>query len=652
MDNLQPAFPAEATARMGDNKMAPASLEGQTLGKYRVLGPLGRGGMAQVYRAYHPQLDRYVAVKVLRSDLVEDEEFLARFRREARAVAALRHPNIVQVFDFDVHGDIYYMVMELLEGDTLKTRLNDYRARQEMMPSGEVVRILLDVLDGLAYAHSEGMIHRDIKPANILLSRRGQAVVADFGIAQIVGGTQYTVSGALMGTLNYMAPEQGLESHSDARSDIYSLGIVYYEMLTQRTPFDADTPLAILMKHLNDPLPLPRQVAPAIPEPFERVVLKALAKRPEERYQSAAEMAQALRQAAEAAGVELPARISLPLSFTTVQAPAESVAVLSGTAREKIADAGFAADDTDGTLGQRLAAERAGKAQTGDEVEELRSALGALGRLVASKTAYGLRRAVAAVEQELAEAPPKEAAGQAAAGEAVDQGLSGEATAPSACPNPSGVSPLFPPAGGKAWTGWRKPGRGGRRARKLAGELGFAPRQAPSDAVDGAPIEAGVEGRPGALETRRRGRTMISTAVGLLIFANLAAVWLSGALNRWDLFIRVWPIELLLVSVLLCATMIVVRSIWMLIPAGLVWGNGLLFSYYALSGNWAHWSILWPLEPLLVVGTVWLTTRLARHSAQPERWARRLGVALGTVAIGWSVIVGLLAVIVILLQSA
>src|SRR5512140_719402 len=145
--------------------MSPSNLEGMTLGKYRILEPLGRGGMAQVYKAYHPQLDRYVAIKVLRSDLVEHEEFLARFRREAHAVSGLRHPNIVQVFDFDVQGDdTYYMVMELLEGDTLRARLNEYRARGERMPLPEVLRILADVLNGLAYAHSEGIIHRDIKP--------------------------------------------------------------------------------------------------------------------------------------------------------------------------------------------------------------------------------------------------------------------------------------------------------------------------------------------------------------------------------------------------------------------------------------------------------------------------------------------------------
>ncbi len=339
--------------------MARTSLEGQTLGKYRVLEPLGSGGMARVYRGYHPQLDRYVAIKVLRSDLVEDETFLTRFRHEAQAVAALRHPNIIQVHDFDVEDDIYFMVMELLDGDTLHTRLNDYRVRDEPMPWGEMVRILLDVLDGLAYAHQEGMIHRDIKPANILLTRRGQAVLADFGIAQIVGGTRHTVSGALLGTLNYMAPEQGLEGVSDVRSDLYSLGVVFYEMMTRRPPFDADTPLAILLKHVNDPLPLPRELNPAIPAPLERIVLKALTKDRNGRFQSAAEMAETLKKAATEAKIELPSRISLPLSFSTNDAPAESVAVFSGTARAKLVDADFAAQDTAATRQEDIAADLA-----------------------------------------------------------------------------------------------------------------------------------------------------------------------------------------------------------------------------------------------------------------------------------------------------
>ncbi|HQJ12515.1 MAG TPA: serine/threonine-protein kinase, partial [Anaerolineae bacterium] len=260
----------------------PHQLEGQFLGKYQLLNPLGRGGMARVYRAYHPQLDRYVAIKVLRSDLVDTGDFLARFQREARAVANLRHPHIVQVYDFDVaelgEDTLYYMVMELLEGDSLKSRLQAYRARNARMPLEESLRVLLDVLQGLEYAHGEGVIHRDIKPANILLSRRGQAVLGDFGIAQIVGGTRHTAVDALLGTVAYVAPEQGLEGHSDARSDLYSLGIVLYELLTQHPPFDADTPLAVLLRHVNDPLPLPD--APPLPPPLEGVLLKALAKRP------------------------------------------------------------------------------------------------------------------------------------------------------------------------------------------------------------------------------------------------------------------------------------------------------------------------------------------------------------------------------------
>jgi serine/threonine protein kinase len=320
--------------------MPEQKLEGQTLGKYRVLDALGRGGMAQVYRGYHPQLDRYVALKVLRSDLVEQDEFLGRFKREAHAVSGLRHPNIVQVFDFDVQDDLHYMVMELLDGDTLRARLNEYRVRGERMPLAEILRVLIHVLSGLEYAHGEGVVHRDIKPANIMLTKRGQAVLTDFGIAQILGNTQHTVSGVLMGTLNYMAPEQGLKGTCDERSDIYSLGIVFYEMLTGYTPFDADTPLAILMKHLNDPLPLPSQVDPSLPRDLEQIVLKALAKDPDDRYQSAEEMAQAMQSVMDGkpSNAARPA-VPPPSGF-------QAQAVFSGAARQQISDHRFADADT------------------------------------------------------------------------------------------------------------------------------------------------------------------------------------------------------------------------------------------------------------------------------------------------------------------
>jgi serine/threonine protein kinase len=343
--------------------MAPQKLEGMNLGKYQLREQLGHGGMASVYRAYHPQLDRFVAVKVLRGELVDDPEFLARFQREAKIVAALRHANIVQVYDADMQDDIYYMVMELLEGDTLKARLHDYHVREEPMPLGEAVRVMLDVLDGLAYAHGEGMIHRDLKPANIMLTKRGQAVITDFGIAQMVGATRYTLSGALMGTLNYMAPEQGMQNQSDARSDLYSLGIVLYEMLTGQPPFDADTPLAILMKHVNEPLPMPPATGVAIPEAFERVLLKALSKNPDDRYQTATEMAQAIRTAAEEAQVQLPDRISLPLSVSVPSA--EPISVISGTARKSITNTDFAKDQTDAVPDAKAAAAAAAGAAAG-----------------------------------------------------------------------------------------------------------------------------------------------------------------------------------------------------------------------------------------------------------------------------------------------
>ena len=334
--------------------MARTSLEGTTLGRYRVLESLGHGGMARVYRAYHPQLDRYVAIKILRSDLVDDAEFLARFQREARAVASLRHPHIVRVFDFDVEDDAYYMVMEYLEGDTLKARLDDYRVQGKRMPLGEIGRILLDVLEGLAYAHGEGMVHRDMKPSNILLTKRGQAVLGDFGIAHMVGGTQYTSTGALMGTPEYMAPEQGLKGHCDARSDIYAMGVIFYEMLTQRIPFGAETPLAILMKHINDPLPLPREIDPDIPAALERLVLKAMAKDPGDRYPDAVSMQTAVAAALEECGIGLPDRISRPRSFTTIEAPSESVQVISGPRLQEHVDTGTAEANTDITLEQQL----------------------------------------------------------------------------------------------------------------------------------------------------------------------------------------------------------------------------------------------------------------------------------------------------------
>jgi serine/threonine protein kinase len=201
------------------------------------------------------------------------------------------------------------------------------------------------MLDGLAYAHAEGIVHRDVKPANVLLTRRGQAVLTDFGSAQIVGTTRYTMSGALMGTLNYMAPEQGLEGHGEVRSDIYSVGIMFFEMVTGRTPYDADTPLAILMKHLNDPPPLPHKLAPDLPEALERVILKG--------WPSSQKTALRAQRWPRRCKTQRPGRIGVPERISLPQVrtagPAAPAAV-SGEARQHISDHGFAVDDTDADL--------------------------------------------------------------------------------------------------------------------------------------------------------------------------------------------------------------------------------------------------------------------------------------------------------------
>ncbi len=555
------------------------SLEGQNLGKYRVLEALGRGGMARVYRAYHPQLDRYVAIKVLRSDLVEEEEFLARFKREARAVAALRHPNIVQVYDFDVRNGLYFMVMELLEGDTLRRRLNDYQAQGENMPLGEEVRILLDVLDGLAYAHSEDMIHRDVKPANILLTKGGQAVLTDFGIAQIIGGTRYTVSGALMGTLSYMAPEQGLEGHCDARSDIYSLGIVFYEMLTGEPPFDAETPLAILMKHVNDPLPLPRKMDPSIPKWLERVVLKSLAKQPKDRYQSAEEMSAALRKAAAKARVDLPDRISLPLSFTTRQAPSESVVVLSGTARDKVLDVDFSDGDTDATPGERLAAEAAAAAASSGALEA--------GQPAGAEASSSFVKKVAQVEGGPQVAPPR---GQE----------------------------VYVSSADEAFASAKDALAGAGSALERAADAWVDNRDIPDSDV---PVQRGAVGRS------------IFYALAIVALVNIGVVFLSLITQWWGTFDRGWPFELLVVGLGLCIIMEASACPWLMLPTGIILGNGFLMAFYAITGWWGLWSWLWPLEPLLIIGTIVFTVWLVGQRNRGRHIARHLGRTLRKPAI-------------------
>jgi serine/threonine-protein kinase len=246
--------------------------------------------MAEVYKAEQPSLERLVAIKLLHPFLADDTEFKERFEREARNVARLKHPNIVQVYDFefDLESESYYMVMELIDGQTLKDHLESLGS--ERMPISAVLRIIKSALEALAYAHGRGMIHRDIKPANLMLENDGRVVLTDFGIAKIVTGNQFTASGGMVGTPAYMSPEQGLGETADERCDVYSMGVILYQMVTGKLPYDGETPLATVLKHLNDPIPSARTVNPEVPDAVELIIGKAMAKQPEERYQTAQEM--------------------------------------------------------------------------------------------------------------------------------------------------------------------------------------------------------------------------------------------------------------------------------------------------------------------------------------------------------------------------
>lgn len=280
------------------------------LGKYEIIERIGRGGMAEVYRGYHAALDRYVAIKLLHAFLADDPEFKDRFEKEARNVAKLRHPNIVQVYDFeyDEQGDSYYMVMEFINGPTLKERLYELSLKGEQLSRAEAIRIVRDAAKALAYAHQRNMIHRDVKPANLMLDEDGRVVLTDFGIAKMVTGTQFTASGGMVGTPAYMAPEQGLGEAGDERSDIYSLGVILYQLMTGKLPFEADSPLALILKHVNEPLPDPRQLVPDLPEALARIIVKSLEKDPANRYQTAIEFAQDLSALDEHGNMPTPIR--------------------------------------------------------------------------------------------------------------------------------------------------------------------------------------------------------------------------------------------------------------------------------------------------------------------------------------------------------
>lgn len=273
---------------------------GDTVGPYRIVDQIGQGGMATVFKAYHANLDRYVALKVLHPAFKEDPNFLERFKREAQIVAKLEHSSIVPVYDFDDVNEQPYLVMKFIEGETLKARL-----KHQPLTLDETIRIFEVVANGLTYAHQQGILHRDIKPSNIMLDRQSAPYIADFGLARIAQAGESTLSQDMMlGTPQYISPEQAQGVHDLGPStDIYSLGVVLYEIVVGRVPFNADTPYAIVHDHIYKSLPIPSQVNSSVPLPVERVLLKALAKNPADRFATAVDMVTAFHQAVEEAGM-------------------------------------------------------------------------------------------------------------------------------------------------------------------------------------------------------------------------------------------------------------------------------------------------------------------------------------------------------------
>ena len=271
------------------------NLEGKVLGgRYEIINKIGNGGMATVYRATDLVLKRYVAVKILRDEFTTDEEFIRRFETEAQSAARLTHPNIVSIYDVGVDNGVYYIVMELIQGKTLKEIVVEERGP---LPWKWSVNVAIQIASALEMAHKNNIIHRDIKPHNIIITEDGIAKVTDFGIAKAVSNSTITAFGTTIGSVHYFSPEHARGGYTDAKSDLYSLGVVMYEMVTGKVPFDADTPVSVALKHMQeDPIP-PIEENKNLPEAVNKIILKALKKDPMLRYQTATEMLQDLRMA-------------------------------------------------------------------------------------------------------------------------------------------------------------------------------------------------------------------------------------------------------------------------------------------------------------------------------------------------------------------
>lgn len=264
-------------------------------GRYRLEGLLGQGGMSSVYKASDPNLKRTVAIKIIHPHLSTDPTFFGRFEQEASAVAQLRHPHIYQIHDFNQDNGTYYMVMEHVEGVTLEARLKALNNAGQRMSLREATHLMAVICDAVDYAHQRGLIHRDLKPSNVMLNPEGEPILMDFGIARLMSGQNFTATGAAIGTAAYMSPEQARNTQIDHRTDIYALGVILYEMVSGRRPFDGDSFVSVLLQHVNDPVPDIREINRNVPPALAQIVEKALAKDPTRRFNSASEMGNALR---------------------------------------------------------------------------------------------------------------------------------------------------------------------------------------------------------------------------------------------------------------------------------------------------------------------------------------------------------------------
>jgi predicted Ser/Thr protein kinase len=300
-------------------------LVGKKLGNYEIIELIGKGGMATVYKGHQSSMNRYVAIKVMSPQFTGETAFVQRFENEARMIAQIEHAHILPVYDFGEEDGLLYIAMRYLPTGTLEDRITE-----EGMPVKEAATIFAQIANALDYAHSMGIVHRDLKPANILIDAQGNAFLSDFGIAKSLEGTQnLTGTGSVVGTPTYMSPEQGLGEPIDGRSDIYALGVMFFEMLTGRVPFLAENPMAVMLKHINEAPPALNDVKPGIPEAFEEIVAKALAKNREERYQSALEMADAVEEGlALALGSTPPPRPARQATATTPAVGAAGAATM------------------------------------------------------------------------------------------------------------------------------------------------------------------------------------------------------------------------------------------------------------------------------------------------------------------------------------